>query len=225
MCPPPLIGETCAFSRFPLWQDPNWLICQIVTQWRKYSACIIVPLWKDVISTFLEYSELEMKEWSIRNFVFLLNFFIVPDNPRSLTHDVSTYISSRNCRLWYHTMYDSYITKEISWASHEETAHSSKFKRPALPCICLIRLYWFSTIRATKPLWLTLFINWKCGRSDSVVKADTTRRLEGRSRWNIHPRQNYTSYHSQAVFMMLGAMCIWDVPLNLKLWSYSFGSY
>ena len=118
-----------------------------------------------------------------------------------------------------------YITKEISWASHEETAHSSKFKRPALPCICLIRLYWFSTICATKPLWLTLFINWKCGRSDSVVKADTTRRLEGRSRWNIHPRQNYTSYHSQAVFMMLGAMCIWDVPLNLKLCSYSFGSY
>ena len=82
MCPPLLIGETCAFSRFPLWQDPNWLICQIVTQWRKYSACIIVPLWKDVISTFLEYSELEMKEWSIWNFVFLLIFFIVPVNPR-----------------------------------------------------------------------------------------------------------------------------------------------
>ena len=118
-----------------------------------------------------------------------------------------------------------YITKEISWASHEETAHSSKFKRPALPCICLIRLYWFSTICATKPLWLTLFINWKCGRSDSVVKADTTRRLEGRSRWNIHPRQNYTSYQSQAVFMMLQAMYVWDVPFNLKLCSYSFGSY
>ena len=39
MCPPLLIGETCAFSRFPLWLDPNWLICQIVTQCRrKYSA-------------------------------------------------------------------------------------------------------------------------------------------------------------------------------------------
>ena len=36
MCPPLLIGETCAFSRFPLRLDPNSLICQIVTQWRKY---------------------------------------------------------------------------------------------------------------------------------------------------------------------------------------------
>ena len=51
-------------------------------QWRKYSTCVIVPLWKNVISTFLKYSELKMKEWSIWNFVFLLNFFIVPDNPR-----------------------------------------------------------------------------------------------------------------------------------------------
>ena len=78
-------------------------------QWRKYSTCIIVPLWKNVISTFLKYSELEMKEWSIRNFVFLLNFFIVPDNPRSLTHDVSTYISSRNCHLLDYTLRKRYL--------------------------------------------------------------------------------------------------------------------
>ena len=45
-------------------------------QWRKYSTCVIVPLWKNVISTFLKYSELEMKEWSIWNFVFLLNFLL-----------------------------------------------------------------------------------------------------------------------------------------------------
>ena len=45
-------------------------------QWRKYSTCVIVPLWKNVISTFLKYSELKMKEWSIWNFVFLLNFLL-----------------------------------------------------------------------------------------------------------------------------------------------------
>ena len=43
MCPPLLIGETCAFSRFPLWLDPNWLICQIVTQCRRKYATSSLP--------------------------------------------------------------------------------------------------------------------------------------------------------------------------------------
>ena len=42
LSPPLLIGETCAFSRFPLKpdQDRNPLICQIVTQWRKSTPCL-----------------------------------------------------------------------------------------------------------------------------------------------------------------------------------------
>ena len=105
-------------------------------------------------------------------------FFIVPVNPRlGASPMMCLHILALGIVTFWIIHYERDILS-ITWRD----GPLLQIQEAGRPCICLIRLYWFSTIRATKPLWLTLFINWKCGRSDSVVKADTTRRLEG-PRW------------------------------------------
>ena len=42
-----------------------------------------------------------------------------------------------------------------------------------------------SALSATKPLGLTLFINWKGGRSDSIVSPDTTRSFMAKKYWKF----------------------------------------
>ena len=73
LSPPLLIGETCAFSRFPLKpdQDRNPLICQIVTQWRKSTPCLTHrPLLGKSLS-----SALSCKEWIILGICCLFSVF------------------------------------------------------------------------------------------------------------------------------------------------------
>ena len=71
---PGILRNTIEKYNTEIWWKYNGSTMEI--QWRKYSTCVIVPLWKNVISTFLKYSELEMKEWSIWNFLFLLIFLL-----------------------------------------------------------------------------------------------------------------------------------------------------
>ena len=133
LSPPLLIGETCAFSRFPLKPDLdcNPLICQIVTQWRKSTPCLTHrPLLGKSLSSALssmEYSWID----HIGDLLVIFSVFL------PFVQFSSIFLRTP-------------LSHPDSSAASLHLAYRPLLVLPSL-----------SLCGVTKPLCLTLFINWR----------------------------------------------------------------
>ena len=82
-----------------------------------------------------------------------------------------------------------------------------------------------SALTPTKPLGLTLFINWKGGRSDSIVSPDTTRSFMAKKYWKFV--KLFTQIHLKHVLFIVAVLAAQIPPVlyNLTTWPTRHGKF